>query len=210
MTGRSLDEIIGEVTQLAEKVASPLGFEIVDVRMSQVGRRKSLQVTIYSPSHPVGLSDCESVSRGLEQFLDERAATSNPLIEGSYVLEVQSPGIERQLVSEREFRIFKGQAVHVRGKEKLGDLGQDVVGMLVEAKNGLLVIAKPQALSQKERKGGSGHRAKAGGKTPKDAGNGDVPPPQELKVDLKKVALVKLHPPEAKPFQDNDSQEAEL
>ena len=49
------------------------------------------------------------MSRALEEALD---ATN--IIEGSYVLEISSPGISRQLSSNREFISFKGFSVVVK------------------------------------------------------------------------------------------------
>lgn len=200
---RSQEEIINECTRLAEEVAAPLDLEIVDVKMSQAGRRKSLQVTIYSRSHAVGLGDCERVSRQLETLLDQRADSGRPLIEGSYVLEVQSPGIERELSTAREFRIFSGQRVFLRGKDKLGDLGQEIVGILRSAENNRLTISEPVAAPGTGGKRTSGHKApgqKAKAKSGHDGGGEEkvarFDKHADLTIDIKQLSLVKLFPQE--------------
>jgi len=48
------------------------------------------------------------MSRALETALD-----SQEILPGAYVLEISSPGISRQLSSEREFQSFKGFPVMI-------------------------------------------------------------------------------------------------
>jgi ribosome maturation factor RimP len=55
------------------------------------------------------------MSRALETALD-----SQEVLPGAYVLEISSPGISRQLSSEREFQSFKGFAVIVTGQDSQG------------------------------------------------------------------------------------------
>ncbi|HIN65287.1 MAG TPA: ribosome maturation factor RimP, partial [Candidatus Obscuribacterales bacterium] len=104
MLSRKPEDVILEVTALAEKIAAPLGFQVVDVRLTQQGRRKSVEVTIFSHTKAVGLSDCEVISRQLGELLEPQSNGKPAIIEGSYYLEVQSPGIERELKTPREFQ----------------------------------------------------------------------------------------------------------
>jgi ribosome maturation factor RimP len=59
-----------------------------------------------------GLDDCERMSRALEEELD-----ATDIIPDTYVLEISSPGISRQLTTDREFISFKGFAVIVTTSE---------------------------------------------------------------------------------------------
>lgn len=198
MSGRkSPEQIVKEVTELAEKVAQPLGLNVVDVRLGQQGRRRSVQVTIFRHAPHIGLADCEQVSRKLEQLIDEQADSHGaPLIEGSYVLEVQSPGINRELHSPREFDVFKGECVRVRAKENVGELGSEFTGVLNGFQNGKLTItnARPFAVKPDGKKRKTHHATGAG-----DNHNPSCAPEthaSELELDLKKVIQVKLHSPE--------------
>jgi ribosome maturation factor RimP len=156
MSGREkLAETINQVAELAETIAAPLGLAIVDVKFGQTGKRRTLEVTIHRRDGSVSLDDCEAVSRSLEKALDESAANDQPLIEGSYLLEVQSPGIERQLKTEREFRAFIGHPVLVQTKEKVSQLGHSFTGTLYGIESDNIVLtgvraypAKPAATAQ--------------------------------------------------------------
>jgi ribosome maturation factor RimP len=100
--------LIPQIFQIAEEVASPLGLEVVDVVLHTNKNPVVLRVDIRNPDQNTGLDDCERMSRALEPTLDE-----SDLIPHAYVLEVSSPGAERQLEGDREFVAFKGFMVNV-------------------------------------------------------------------------------------------------
>ena len=62
----------------------------------------------------MGTEDCEKVSRFLSEKLDK-----NDPIEQNYYLEVSSPGLDRLLVSDKDFERFKGSAVLVKLYESI-------------------------------------------------------------------------------------------
>jgi len=100
--------LIPQIFQIAEEVASPLGLEVVDVVLHTNKNPVVLRVDIRNPEQNTGLDDCERMSRALEPTLDEI-----DIIPHAYVLEISSPGAERQLAGDREFIAFKGFMVTV-------------------------------------------------------------------------------------------------
>ena len=104
--------LIPQILQIAEEVASPLGLEVVDVVLHTNKNPVVLRVDIRNPNQNTGLDDCEQMSRSLEPSLD--AAN---LIPYAYVLEISSPGAERQLQGDREFIAFKGFMIDVIATE---------------------------------------------------------------------------------------------
>ena len=150
---KALDQTIQNLTLVAEELASPLGLIVVDIRFGQQGRRRTLDVTIFKKESWVSLADCEQLSRLLEAELDRRATSDDgPLVEGAFDLQVQSPGIDRQIKTEREFAVFAGQSVQVKTKEKVGDLGVHFKGILVGNVGGKVQFAKAQAITQGKAK----------------------------------------------------------
>lgn len=191
MTSRKPEDVILEVTGLAEKIAAPLGFQVVDVRLTQQGRRKSVEVTIFSHTKSVGLSDCETISRQLGEVLEPE--TNKPaIIEGSYYLEVQSPGIERELKTAREFLVFAGHQVFVRAKDKVQDVGTEFTGTLEALLDGKLHLKNVKPVLAKK---GTGHNAKPSKKAA-ELQKSATPGCPSLTLDMKKVAVVRLHPQE--------------
>lgn len=104
--------LIPQIIDIATPVAENLGLEIVGVVFHTNQRPPVLRVDIRNPDRDTGLDDCERMSRALETTLD-----AVDIIPDTYVLEVSSPGISRQLVTDREFISFKGFAVIVNTSE---------------------------------------------------------------------------------------------
>jgi ribosome maturation factor RimP len=95
--------LLPQIIDLATPVAEELGLELVGVVFHTNQSPPVLRVDIRNPQQDTGLNDCEMMSRALETSLD--AAEIFP---DAYVLEVSSPGLSRQLVTDREFISFKG------------------------------------------------------------------------------------------------------
>ncbi len=93
-----------EVAQLIEPTIRDLGFDLVQVRMVGGGRR-TLQVMAEPIDRARGMTvdDCAAISRAISAVLD----VADP-IEGTYALEVSSPGIDRPLVRRSDFERFAG------------------------------------------------------------------------------------------------------
>ncbi|MEA5566447.1 ribosome maturation factor RimP [Anabaena sp. UHCC 0399] len=100
--------LVPQITDLAVPVAEQLGLEVVGIVFHTNQRPPVLRVDIRNPLQDTGLDDCERMSRALEAALD-----ATEIIPDAYVLEVSSPGISRQLVTDREFISFKGFPVIV-------------------------------------------------------------------------------------------------
>jgi ribosome maturation factor RimP len=137
-----------QIISLAEQVASAFGLSLVDVKVGQQGRNRTLEVTIYKPGARISLEDCEQVSRKLDELLEEQTP---PILDGAFMLEVQSPGIDRKLSSEREFRLFTGQLVEVKTKQKVEGLGSAFNGRLAGFQNEQLIIDKPQKMTDRPK-----------------------------------------------------------
>jgi ribosome maturation factor RimP len=97
-----------KVQQIAERVASSEGLEIVEVQLLGGGGSRVLRIFIDKPAG-VTHADCEFISQQVGTILDVE-----DVIPGArYTLEVSSPGVERKLTKPREFERFVGQKVKV-------------------------------------------------------------------------------------------------
>lgn len=96
------------IKQIAAKAAADAGVEFVHCEI--VGAKRNMTVRVYIDK-PGGVSvdDCASVSRSMEETLD-----ADDFIPTAYLLEVSSPGLERELYSIEDFRKFIGQKVKVK------------------------------------------------------------------------------------------------
>ena len=96
-------------TGLIEETVAPVvadhGLLLVDVEWRELRPRGLLRLYVDKPGG-VGIADCERLSREIGDVLDAAA-----VIEGGYDLEVSSPGLDRQLRKEREYRWAVGRQV---------------------------------------------------------------------------------------------------
>ncbi|KKM11801.1 ribosome maturation factor RimP [Clostridiales bacterium PH28_bin88] len=99
--------VVEKVTALARPIVEQLGYELVDVEYVKEGKQWFLRLFI---DHPRGitLDDCEAVSKKTGIELD----VHDP-IPHSYVLEVSSPGLERPLKREEDYRRFAGRKITI-------------------------------------------------------------------------------------------------
>jgi ribosome maturation factor RimP len=169
---------LNKITNLAEQVASSLGLSLVEIRLGQQGRSRTLEVTICRQGARISLDDCEKVSRQLECLLDQQAP---PIIDGAFSLEVQSPGADRKLNSEREFALFCGLPVEVKTKQKVDPLGSAFTGKLAGLDSGRLLINQPEKISDRPKN--------------KKAKQAELAPmPDSITVDMSNVIHVRLIP----------------
>jgi ribosome maturation factor RimP len=116
-----------------------LGYDLVRVMMIGGTSDPTLQVMAERPdTRQLDLGDCEIISRRLSEMLD----LADP-IEGSYRLEVSSPGIDRPLTRLKDFEDWKGfdarltlAEPHIGRKQFAGELrGLEGDLVLIRTKN---------------------------------------------------------------------------
>ncbi|HXG14862.1 MAG TPA: ribosome maturation factor RimP [Calidithermus sp.] len=123
------------------------GLELVDLEWRSRRPRSVLRVFVDKPGG-VAIADCERVSREVGDLLDVAG-----VIEESYDLEISSPGLDRLLRSDREFRWAVGKPVRVwqaGGRETRGRLAEATAERLVlETREGRVEL--PRASVTKAR-----------------------------------------------------------
>ncbi|MCS6873603.1 MAG: ribosome maturation factor RimP [Pyrinomonadaceae bacterium] len=112
-TGMEKSWLTEKVRAIALQVTENEGLELVHVEVIGLARKPVVRIYIDKPAG-VTLDDCANVSRKVEAILDVE-----DFIPTSYLLEVSSPGIERQLYSLKDFEKFIGHAAKVRMSEPI-------------------------------------------------------------------------------------------
>lgn len=105
-------EQLEAVRSIAEAILAHHDYELVDLKLTREGRRMVLRVTVDSLEGGSSLDDIAAISEELSRALDE----FDP-IEVSYLLEVESAGLERPLVKPADYLRFAGQEIRVRSAE---------------------------------------------------------------------------------------------
>ncbi len=105
--------LTSRIQQIASQVTDETGLELVHVEVVGSARRMTVRIYIDKPSG-VTLEDCSNVSRKVETILDREDFIHTP-----YLLEVSSPGIERQLYSLQDFKKFVGHPAKIKTTEPI-------------------------------------------------------------------------------------------
>ena len=125
---------VSAVTELVTPIADELGLEIWDVRYLKEGSQWFLRIFIDKDGG-VDINDCEAMSRAIDEPLDQL----DP-IDGEYILEVSSPGIERELIKDEHFERFIGADVMVKMIRPIEGIGKEFKGVLTAYDGGDVTI----------------------------------------------------------------------
>lgn len=132
---------MAKVTEIAEALAAPIaaenGCEVWDVEYVKEAGSWYLRVYLDRPEG-VTIDHCEAVSRAFSDKLDE----ADP-IEGSYILEVSSPGADRVLRKPEHFARFLGEKVKVK-LYRPRDGAKSLVGDLADYADGAVTLQTPR------------------------------------------------------------------
>ena len=134
-----MEDAKSEITSLVTPELSALGFELVEIKLARYGRTSRLQLFIDTETPDgVSIDDCASVSRIVGDLLENKDFFSGP-----YTLEVSSPGLDRPLKSEKDFRRKIGRTIQV----EFNDSSRGVIrGALKDVRGGQLIIASRRAI----------------------------------------------------------------
>jgi len=99
----------GRIADVIRPVIAAAGMDLESVRVSAAGRRKLLRVVVDS-DQGVSLDDAATISRKLSAALDAAPVMGD----FPYTLEVSSPGLDRPLRNDADFRRFAGKKAELR------------------------------------------------------------------------------------------------
>lgn len=141
-------ERLARIRGVAERVARSYGLEIFDVQLRRESIGMVLRVIIdrpdrgvpETPEDAVGIEECQRVSQDLSALLDvEEESLGESALGGHYTLEVSSPGLDRPLRHEADYRRFVGRLAKVVTSEPLE--GQSAfAGRLAGVEDGRLLL----------------------------------------------------------------------
>jgi ribosome maturation factor RimP len=132
----------------AERVARSYGLEIFDVQLRRESIGTVLRVIIdrpdrgvvEAPDEAVGIEDCQRISQDLSAVLDvEEEDLGEGALGRQYTLEVSSPGLDRPLRHEADYRRFAGRLAKIVTSEPIG--GQSAfAGRITGVEDGVVAL----------------------------------------------------------------------
>ena len=106
-------------------IAEGLGLEVVEVSYEK--KHDGMNLTIFiDKKGGVNLEDCEALHRAIDEPLDELDPTNG----ASYTLNVSSPGLDREIKSDKDFNRNIGEVLEVNLFKKIG-LTKKFIGELL-------------------------------------------------------------------------------
>lgn len=119
--------------KLIEPIINENNFELVDVEYVKEGATWYLRIYIDKDGG-INIDDCEIVSRAFSELLD-----TNEFITDSYILEVSSPGLGRQLKKDRDFERSIGEEIEIKLYKAINKQ-KEIVGLLQKYNKESLII----------------------------------------------------------------------
>ncbi len=102
------DNTAARLAALARPIVEGMGLRIWDTEFVKEGADYYLRLFIDKDGS-ISTEDCEAVSQALNEPLDKA-----DLVSHSYIFEVCSPGLERRLRREEQYRACLGQKANLR------------------------------------------------------------------------------------------------
>ena len=124
---------LDQIQEIAGRIVASEGLELVDIEFKP-GKNRGLLRIFIDKDGGVTLNDCENVSRQLGTILDVE-----DVIKSAYVLEVSSPGLDRPMRTDREYRRAIGFRVKLTTVDDQGNTEQ-MTGKLIGMSDEDLVL----------------------------------------------------------------------
>lgn len=123
------DAVLDRLRHAASRIVASYGLELFDVKIRRESIGWVVRVTIDRPAppeeatvgpadagpanleEPIGIEDCQRVSQDLSALIDVDDELTDGL--GEFTLEVSSPGLDRPLRGEADYRRFTGRLAKI-------------------------------------------------------------------------------------------------
>ena len=127
-----------EIARLVEPTLNGMGYELVRVQFGGGDRRPTLQIMAERVDRrAMAVEDCAEISRVLSALLD----VEDP-VQGAYMLEVSSPGIDRPLLRPADYERFAGFEARLELRQPV-DGRRRFRGRLAGVENGCVRVVEP-------------------------------------------------------------------
>lgn len=130
------------VEKIAEEILANTDYELVDVEY--VKERDWFLRVYIDKEGGIGLDDCQEVSGLLDEKLEELN-----VINDRYILEVSSPGLDRALKKEKDFKREMGKLVDITLYKAI-DGEKMITGKLTGYKKDIITIDETREIALKD------------------------------------------------------------
>ena len=128
-----MNDIEESLFQALNEIVEKKDMRVVNISISGLAKSPSIQIIIDS-IQGVSLDDCSFVSKLTDDIIKVNGYYSD-----DYNLEVSSPGINRQLFSLDDFRLYKNSMVKIKLKKPINNR-KNILGAIKVIKNENIIL----------------------------------------------------------------------
>ena len=128
-----MNDIEESLFQALNEIIEKKDMRVVNISISGLAKSPSIQIIIDS-IQGVSLDDCSFVSKLTDDIIKVNGYYSD-----DYNLEVSSPGINRQLFSLDDFRLYKNSMVKIKLKKPINNR-KNILGIIKVIKNENIIL----------------------------------------------------------------------
>ena len=139
------DELLEKIRPAAQGYLEGLSYELVDLSLSKAKGRIILRLLADKPRGGISFKECADLNQGLSAILDRENT-----LEKSYVLEVSSPGVDRPLVSRKDFLRAQGRQIRVGFSEPF-EGKRELTGIISKVEDDFLFLDSGEKTIHGER-----------------------------------------------------------
>ena len=135
----TFEEIQQRIEQVTLKVFEAAGMDLVELKVTGHKNDVQIQITADKPSGGINIRDCAILNKSLVAAIEQESFLSPE----NFSLELSSPGLDRDLVTHKDFMRVKNQELHFWLNETI-DGKKEVEGVLKEVSASALTIECPK------------------------------------------------------------------
>jgi ribosome maturation factor RimP len=143
-----------QIRNKIEEILKDRNIDLVEFKLFQTGKRQVVRCLIDYPAGGITIDECANVNKSICLYLEDSG-----LLGDNYVVEVNSPGLDRKLKDYKDFLKIKGKIVSLwfdqpfEGKEylegELVDINEEE--LFVKSKEDIFKIKLEQIKTGKEK-----------------------------------------------------------
>ena len=135
MPNLTLDEIRDTVEVLVRKVFEPAGMELIELKVAGHKNDVQIQITADKSSGGITIRECAILNKSLVAAIEQEGVLPPEI----FSLELSSPGLDRPLITRKDFIRSTGKELCFWLNEKI-EGKKEVQGILVEVSDSAVTI----------------------------------------------------------------------
>jgi len=129
-----MNDIKESLFQTLNEIVEKEGIRVINISINGASKSPNIQIIIDS-NDGVNLENCSFVSKITSDLI-----RINNYFTDAYNLEVSSPGVNRQLFSIDDFKLYLGSLVKIKLKKQVNNQ-KNFLGKIKSLKNGIIIIS---------------------------------------------------------------------